>query len=331
MRTLATLLDALPDETVVHPGHMGTRRSAASAPPTRSSPSSREPAGSRHRAARTTCWARRRSRAPTLEAHARRILERAGYRRIETPAFEATELFARGVGESTDVVQKEMYTLAGGDRASRCARRARRRSAAPTRARHAQAGPQPVKLWYLSSFFRRERPQKGRFRQFWQVGRRGDRLRRPGRRRRVDPAARRAARGARQPRRAAADRIARHARDARGVPRRAAGLPARARGASSPPRSSRGSTSTRCAPSTPTTRARARVMAARRGCSTRSPTTTASTSRPCARCSTPPASRTRSTRRSCAGSTTTRARCSSSPPTRSARSRASAAAGATTG
>ncbi len=47
-----------------------------------------------------------------LEAQARRILERAGYARIETPTFEATELFARGVGESTDVVQKEMYTFA---------------------------------------------------------------------------------------------------------------------------------------------------------------------------------------------------------------------------
>ena len=50
-----------------------------------------------------------------LEGHARRILERAGYERIETPTFEATELFARGVGESTDVVQKQMYTLDDGD------------------------------------------------------------------------------------------------------------------------------------------------------------------------------------------------------------------------
>ena len=46
-----------------------------------------------------------------LETTARGILERAGYARVETPAFEATELFARGVGESTDVVQKEMYTF----------------------------------------------------------------------------------------------------------------------------------------------------------------------------------------------------------------------------
>ena len=49
-----------------------------------------------------------------MEARARTILEGAGYERIETPAFEATELFARGVGSSTDIVQKEMYTLTDG-------------------------------------------------------------------------------------------------------------------------------------------------------------------------------------------------------------------------
>ena len=77
-----------------------------------------------------------------LEEHARRILERAGYARIETPVFEATELFARGVGESTDVVQKEMYTLDEGDTQPTSSAgtggsitlrpRARRPSAAPT-------------------------------------------------------------------------------------------------------------------------------------------------------------------------------------------------------
>jgi histidyl-tRNA synthetase len=106
-----------------------------------------------------------------LEGHARRILERAGYERIETPVFEATELFARGVGESTDVVQKEMYTLEGGEGESITLRP---EGTAPVCRAYLQHGmhkrPQPVKLWYLSSFFRRERPQKGRFRQFWQVG-----------------------------------------------------------------------------------------------------------------------------------------------------------------
>ena len=115
-----------------------------------------------------------------LEGHARDILERAGYERIETPAFEATELFARGVGESTDVVQKEMYTFEGDTRATSPAGAGGERitlrpeGTAPVCRAYLEHGmhklPQPVKLWYLSSFFRRERPQKGRFRQFWQVG-----------------------------------------------------------------------------------------------------------------------------------------------------------------
>ena len=106
-----------------------------------------------------------------LEAQARRILERAGYARIETPTFEATELFARGVGESTDVVQKEMYTLDEGPSESLTLRP---EGTAPVCRAYLDHGmhklPQPVKLWYLSSFYRRERPQAGRFRQFWQVG-----------------------------------------------------------------------------------------------------------------------------------------------------------------
>ena len=106
-----------------------------------------------------------------LEAIARRILESAGYRRIETPAFEATELFARGVGESTDIVQKEMYTFddAGGRSVT-----LRPELTAPTCRAYLEHGmhklAQPVKFWYLSSFFRQEKPQAGRFRQFWQLG-----------------------------------------------------------------------------------------------------------------------------------------------------------------
>ncbi len=105
-----------------------------------------------------------------LERTVRRVLEAAGYDRIETPTFEATELFARGVGESTDVVQKEMYTLAEGDGSVTL----RPEGTAPVCRAYLEHGmhkaPQPVKLWYLSSFYRRERPQAGRFRQFWQVG-----------------------------------------------------------------------------------------------------------------------------------------------------------------
>jgi histidyl-tRNA synthetase len=106
-----------------------------------------------------------------LEGHARAILERAGYERIETPAFEPTELFARGVGESTDVVQKQMYTFEGGDSESLTLRP---EGTAPVCRAYMEHGmrkrPQPVKLWYLGPYFRRERPQKGRFRQFWQIG-----------------------------------------------------------------------------------------------------------------------------------------------------------------
>ncbi len=107
----------------------------------------------------------------TVEARARAILEGAGYERIETPAFEATELFARGVGESTDIVQKEMYTLTDGGGRSLTLRP---EGTAPVCRAYVEHGmhklPQPVKLWYLSSFFRYERAQAGRYRQFWQVG-----------------------------------------------------------------------------------------------------------------------------------------------------------------
>jgi histidyl-tRNA synthetase len=106
-----------------------------------------------------------------LEQTARRILERAGYARIETPTFEATALFARGVGESTDVVQKEMYTFDDGGGTSVTLRP---EGTAPVCRAYLEHGmhklPLPVKLWYLSSYFRRERPQQGRFRQFWQLG-----------------------------------------------------------------------------------------------------------------------------------------------------------------
>jgi histidyl-tRNA synthetase len=112
--------------------------------------------------------ARRRS---GIEARARSILEGAGYERIETPVFEATELFSRGVGESTDIVRKEMFTL--DDQAGRSLT-LRPEGTAPVCRAYLEHGMhkrrQPVKLWYLSCFFRHERAQAGRYRQFWQVG-----------------------------------------------------------------------------------------------------------------------------------------------------------------
>jgi histidyl-tRNA synthetase len=111
------------------------------------------------------------ARRELVEAHAKRILGAAGYRRIETPAFEATELFTRGVGEATDIVQKEMYTFDDGGGRSLTLRP---EGTAPVCRAYLQHGmrklAQPVKLWYLSSFFRAEAPQRGRYRQFWQVG-----------------------------------------------------------------------------------------------------------------------------------------------------------------
>ena len=105
--------------------------------------------------------------ADTAEAVARRY----GYQRIDTPMFEATELFNRGAGASSDVVAKEMYTFE--DKGGR-SQTLRPESTAPVVRAYLQHGmhklPQPVKLWYLSSFFRHERAQAGRYRQFWQVG-----------------------------------------------------------------------------------------------------------------------------------------------------------------
>jgi histidyl-tRNA synthetase len=106
-----------------------------------------------------------------LEDRARTILGGAGYERIETPTFEATELFARGVGESTDIVRKEMYTF---DDASGRSLTLRPEGTAPVCRAYVEHGMhklrQPVRLWYLSSFFRHERAQAGRYRQFWQIG-----------------------------------------------------------------------------------------------------------------------------------------------------------------
>jgi histidyl-tRNA synthetase len=111
------------------------------------------------------------ARREVLESRACKLLGAAGYRRIETPTFEATELFSRGVGEATDIVRKEMYTFDDGGGRSLTLRP---EGTAPVCRAYLEHGmrklPQPVKLWYLSSFFRAEAPQRGRYRQFWQVG-----------------------------------------------------------------------------------------------------------------------------------------------------------------
>ena len=95
----------------------------------------------------------------------------AGYELIELPVFEDTELFTRGVGESTDVVSKEMYTFE--DRGGRSITLRPEGTAGVMRAviEHGlDRGQLPIKLYYCGAFFRAERPQAGRYRQFYQVG-----------------------------------------------------------------------------------------------------------------------------------------------------------------
>jgi histidyl-tRNA synthetase len=96
---------------------------------------------------------------------------RAGYAPIETPAFEHTEVFERGVGEASEVVEKQMYTFR--DRAGRSLTLRPEGTAPVVRAvlEHGlHRGPLPVKLSYASAMFRQERPQRGRHRQFVQLG-----------------------------------------------------------------------------------------------------------------------------------------------------------------
>ena len=95
----------------------------------------------------------------------------AGYQLMELPVFEDTALFSRGVGESTDVVAKEMYTFE--DRGGRSITLRPEGTAGVMRAvieKGLDRGQLPVKVWYSGQFFRAERPQAGRYRQFYQVG-----------------------------------------------------------------------------------------------------------------------------------------------------------------
>ncbi|MGH2937702.1 MAG: histidine--tRNA ligase [Solirubrobacterales bacterium] len=106
-----------------------------------------------------------------LQAIATGIFERAGYETIQTPTFEDTDLFERGVGKSTDIVRKEMFTFE--DKGERSLTLRPEGTAPICRAylehgMHKQA--QPVKLSYFGPFFRHERPQAGRYRQFHQLG-----------------------------------------------------------------------------------------------------------------------------------------------------------------
>lgn len=107
-----------------------------------------------------------------IEQKAREICKNYCYEEIRTPIFEATELFVRGVGETTDIVQKEMYTFQ--DRGNRSIT-LRPEGTAPTVRAFVEKKmyglpEQPVKLYYIGPMFRYERPQSGRMRQFYQFG-----------------------------------------------------------------------------------------------------------------------------------------------------------------
>ena len=113
--------------------------------------------------------------APTVLAVREAIaapLRRAGYGYIETPVFEDVKLFSRGVGESTDIVSKEMFTLTKRSDEELALRPESTASVlrAALQANLHRIGNLPVKLWYSGSQYRYENPQKGRYRQFWQVG-----------------------------------------------------------------------------------------------------------------------------------------------------------------
>ncbi len=106
-----------------------------------------------------------------LESTAKRLLETSGYSEIRIPVFEATELFARSLGATTDVVEKEMYTFPDRDGKSLTLRPEGTASVMRAYIEHHLWADAPLtKVYYMGPMFRHERPQAGRFRQFYQVG-----------------------------------------------------------------------------------------------------------------------------------------------------------------
>ena len=112
-----------------------------------------------------------------VESTARALFARYGFGEIRTPIFETTELFARGVGEETDIVSKEMFTWE--DRARAASEKAQSLTLRPENTagvvrayieHNLAATGHLQKLYYIGPQFRRERPQRGRYRQFWQIG-----------------------------------------------------------------------------------------------------------------------------------------------------------------
>lgn len=106
-----------------------------------------------------------------LLSTAEKVFHRYGYGRLDTPMFEETRLFSRGVGESTDIVRKEMYTFVDHGGRSMTLRPEGTAPAARAFVEHGMhTRPLPVKVWYHWPMFRYESPQSGRYRQHYQLG-----------------------------------------------------------------------------------------------------------------------------------------------------------------
>jgi histidyl-tRNA synthetase len=106
-----------------------------------------------------------------VEQTAKAVFATFGFGEIRVPIFEPTELFARSIGQDTDVVSKEMYTFEDRDETTISLRPEATASVCRAYIEHNMNQlPQPVKLYYIGPMFRRERPQKGRYRQFYQIG-----------------------------------------------------------------------------------------------------------------------------------------------------------------
>ena len=105
-----------------------------------------------------------------LEAVVKGVLARYGFREIRMPIVESTELFKRSIGEVTDIVEKEMYTFEDRNGDSLTLRPEGTASCVRAGLEHGLLFNQTQKLWYAGPMFRHERPQKGRYRQFHQIG-----------------------------------------------------------------------------------------------------------------------------------------------------------------
>lgn len=106
-----------------------------------------------------------------VESAARETLENHGYSEIRIPVFESTELFARSIGRGTDIIEKEMYTFEDSKKSKISLRPEGTAGVVRAAIEHHLLGPSAVnKLYYIGPMFRHERPQKGRYRQFYQIG-----------------------------------------------------------------------------------------------------------------------------------------------------------------